>query len=284
MLRGYRGKHGKAGLIAAAIVVALAIGLAIISVGLARDADYQRQADYQSRENAAYTQEQIRQRCVPLPDKDKAECVSEKRHEYREDRRNERDLVAQRKSANWAYIMGAAAVIGAGLSIVGVVLVWTTFAETRRANEIASDTAKRQLRAYCSMLELEGLGVGLGSEPQFVVTVVNTGQTPARKLRIDTVCWLSPAGQIAYSADTSKYAEVTIGSGKTISSRAVLGHPLTQEQWDNLALGTLALCVGVYGEYVDIFDDAQKFSTVGFAVGLPGQFAMKPIPGADIST
>lgn len=44
--------------------------------------------------------------------------------------------------------MGIAALIGMALSAVGIFLVYTTFNETRKANEIAADTAKRQLQAY----------------------------------------------------------------------------------------------------------------------------------------
>ena len=127
----------KAGLIIAACIAALIMASIFIGYGLTQDAEYQRQADAQSREYAAYTQDQERQDCFPLAGYDKSDCIAEKRHEYRADRRNERDLVAQRKSANWAYIMGAAAVIGMVLSVVGVALVWTTFAETRKANQIA---------------------------------------------------------------------------------------------------------------------------------------------------
>ena len=55
----------------------------------------------------------------------------------RDKQREYEDLVSQRKSALWAMIMGVAALAGMALSVVGVVLVWTTFNETRRANEIA---------------------------------------------------------------------------------------------------------------------------------------------------
>jgi uncharacterized Tic20 family protein len=142
-----RGKYSKAGLIALAFVVALILGAVFINSGLSRDAVYQRQADANAREYSAYTDQQIRQSCVRLVGDEKANCIAKYRQERRNNERNEQDLVAQRQSANWAYIMGAAAVIGMVLSVIGVVLVWTTFDETRRANILS----KAQQRARISM-------------------------------------------------------------------------------------------------------------------------------------
>ena len=263
MLRGYRGKHGKAGLIAAAVALALAIGLAIISVGRARDADYQRQADYQSREYAAYTQQQIRQNCFPLADKHKAGCVNEKRHEYRQNRREERDLVAQRKSANWAYIMGAAAVIGMVLSVVGVALVWTTFAETRRANEIASDTAKRQLRAYVNVsdIQLAAEGRDNANNLQASASFVNAGQTPA----IDLSAHLWVAVSSGSFLERMPIIEHSISGSP---SKAILGAGLQQQITHvteisghtaaDVLTGDFTVIVHGLIQYRDIFDGLQE--------------------------
>ena len=160
----------KTGLTLAATAAALSFGLWVIGSGLSRDAEYQRQADQRSGEYAAYTQQQIRQDCFPLVGINQANCIAKKRHEYREDRRDERDLVAQRKSANWAYIMGAAAVLGMVLSAVGVYLVWTTFAETRRANEIAREGQRAWL--YIESIEARQYGVILAGKMQIFTNVI----------------------------------------------------------------------------------------------------------------
>ncbi|MGF7171522.1 hypothetical protein FHS91_003222 [Sphingobium xanthum] len=67
-------------------------------------------------------------------------------HERRANERDEQDLVAQKRSALWAYIMGAAAVIGMCLSVVGVYLVYTTFQATREANKIGQDALMAEHR------------------------------------------------------------------------------------------------------------------------------------------
>lgn len=194
------------------------------------------------------------------------------------------DLCAQWKAADaaansawWAWLGG---IVGFG-SLLGV---FVALGLAFHSNWIARDTAKRQLRAYCGMLGIDGSHVTPGDTPQFVVTVANTGQTPARRLRIDTTCWIAPAGQIGYAADVSGYAEVTVGSGKTISSRAVLGHQLTQDNWESLLAGAIILCLGIYGEYEDVFGATQSFYTVSYGEGFNGQFTMKPSPGQDRCT
>ena len=202
-----RSKLAKTGLTILAVVVALSLGIWIINSGLTRDSEYQWQADDHSDEYAAYTQEQIRKACLLPSGIYEANCVAEKRHEYREDRREERDLVAQRKSANWAYIMGAAAVLGMVLSAVGVVLVWITFRETRKANEIAVQLGQIQAKAYLQF-KLSALSlhdsrpntpdVGYAG-PRFVVTMDNTGATPARDIKM-TVSATLTKGSVIFSA------------------------------------------------------------------------------------
>lgn len=147
MLRGGRGKRTKTGLIFG-VIVSVVIAALIVGWGLAKSAEYQRKADYQTAEYAAYTYEKVGHECVGLTRVNQAECVAKATNERRANEREEQDLVAQRQSALWAYIMGAAAVIGMGLSVVGVVLVYTTFHETRKANEIATRVSAAELRPY----------------------------------------------------------------------------------------------------------------------------------------
>ena len=76
--------------------------------------------------------------------------------------------------------MGAAAVIGMALSAVGVFLVWTTFNETRKANNIAKETLFRQLRAYVTVEALESANM-TGSVS---ITLHNSGATPSKGIKI----------------------------------------------------------------------------------------------------
>lgn len=136
---GNRGDHTKAGLIAG-LIVALLFCVVWIGYGLSESAKYERHAYNQNREYAEYTGDKVAQTCVGISAVEKVKCLDEAFEKQREHEANQQDLVAQRQSALWAFIMGAAAVIGMGLSVIGVVLVWTTFEATRKANKIAMDT------------------------------------------------------------------------------------------------------------------------------------------------
>jgi hypothetical protein len=168
----------KVGLIVFAFLAALALGVAFIGFGLSRDAEYQRQADTNAREYAAYADQQARQSCIRLFDQKKADCIAKYSHEKRTNHRNEQDLVAQRQSANWAYIMGAAAVIGMILSVVGVVLVWTTFRETQKTNKIAAKNIDAYQRREAGSLYPKFSYRKPGYERgQFRLELINPGPT-----------------------------------------------------------------------------------------------------------
>lgn len=167
MFDGNRGDYSKIGLIAGSVLAALIAAL-FIAWGVSKSAEYQRQADNQTREYTAYTDQEIRKACLRLPPVDKQECAAKARHEQRAYQRNEQDLVAQRQSALWAYIMGAAAVIGMGLSVIGVILVWTTFRETRRTAVIAQknlEVFQQAERGFVRILDM--YIIDLPSDPMF---------------------------------------------------------------------------------------------------------------------
>jgi hypothetical protein len=75
--------------------------------------------------------------CRPLTAAEKQKCIDQAEQFARENQRIEQDLAAQKVTAWWTKIMGIAALIGMGLSAVGVWLVKTTFDETRKSNAIA---------------------------------------------------------------------------------------------------------------------------------------------------
>jgi len=126
-------------------VIASAVAIASIAggigYGLAEQDRYSDDAYQQVTDYAKDAANQIAQSCRAKVVVEQPKCLREKANLYRLDGRDKQreyeDLVSQRKSALWAMIMGVAALAGMALSVVGVVLVWTTFNETRRANEIA---------------------------------------------------------------------------------------------------------------------------------------------------
>lgn len=137
-----RDKRAKAGLIGAGLILALSSAGGLIAWGRLQSAEYERQAYAETRHYAENTNQQISETCLGLVTQEQLDCINEARNEQRNNERNEYDLVAQRQSALWAYVMALAAVIGMGLSVVGVFLVWITFRETRRAADAGYEANK----------------------------------------------------------------------------------------------------------------------------------------------
>ena len=174
-------KHTKAGLITGFICAAL-MAAVFIGWGLLESTKYQREADYQASEHAKYTSNIVAQTCVGIAPAKRFECVGNAIAAQRDTERNEEDLVAQKQSALWAYIMGAAAVIGMGLSALGVFLVWTTFHETRKANTIARNAMIGQLRPWIKITAQTDRQIGI-SRDEITLSVDlyfrNCGESPA---------------------------------------------------------------------------------------------------------
>jgi hypothetical protein len=124
------------------LLLALGICVSWIGYGLSKSAEYERQADNKRSEYSEYTRQKIADTCVGIPDLEAVKCRYEALDAQREHDSNQSDLIAQRQSALWAYIMGAAAVIGMALSAVGVWLVKATFDATREANIIQKTAMK----------------------------------------------------------------------------------------------------------------------------------------------
>ena len=158
--------------------------LTLIAWGLAETSKYQRQADYRANDYAEYSREKVGKSCVGPLTVNQADCVEQARKEARENQRDEQDLVAQRQSALWAYVMAVAAVIGMALSAVGVFLVYTTFDATRKANEIAKKNVRPWVvveRFEIKRLRFENVEwrQGIFAIVEVEIQIKNIGQTPA---------------------------------------------------------------------------------------------------------
>lgn len=172
-------KHPKARPIGA-LFVAVLFCAGWIGYGLSESAHYQRQADANNEKYASYTREKVAKICVGVSRLEAVKCLHDARDAQREYRYSQLDLVAQRQSALWAYIMAAAAVIGMGLSVIGVWLVWTTFRATKEANVIASESERPWLELVVGD-EIEAKGGDGRSSPSvsLSITLKNHGGVPA---------------------------------------------------------------------------------------------------------
>ena len=148
--------------------VRLALGLLLavllcggwISYGLLESANYERESAAKADNYARYTSDKVAESCVSISPLERVKCLQEAEDAKSEYEYNQADLVAQRQSALWAYIMAAAAIIGMGLSVIGVWLVWTTFRETKRSADSAGATydAFVALERAIIKIHLDGAG------------------------------------------------------------------------------------------------------------------------------
>lgn len=150
----------------------------LIGYGLLESANYERQSHDKSNHYARETSEKVAQTCIRLTPVERIDCLYKATDAQREYEYNQADLVAQRQSALWAYIMAGAAVIGMLLSVVGVILVWTTFRETKKAASISEKTyqafiafERPRLVVGISAIQNDGRG-----QLSFDVSVTNIGK------------------------------------------------------------------------------------------------------------
>lgn len=174
----------KLGFVVALIVAVGAIGWGW-NYGLRQERTYEqeaRQAHADQTENGCYQIAQTKVQSATVKEADGKPCTpDEKAKQENDNRRDYADLVAQRSSALWAKIMGIAALIGMGLSLVGVALVWTTFRETRKANDISRASQRPWLDAE---IKLHGISkVASGYALRIEVVIENVGSTPANHVR-----------------------------------------------------------------------------------------------------
>jgi hypothetical protein len=99
-----------------------------------------------------------------------------------EKERNEReilDLQAQEKSAYWAEAMFWATTAALILSLIGIGLVWTTFKETRKSNDIAHDHQRARLLPSAQLTRTHYLS----ETKKVVLRCENIGLSPAYRVR-----------------------------------------------------------------------------------------------------
>ncbi|MBA4773928.1 MAG: hypothetical protein H2054_12620 [Sphingomonas sp.] len=130
--------------------------------------------------------EHIKRECGVGTSAEKAKCVREIVEAEREAKRNESDLAAQWKAADWVFwagVIGGAQLLISGF---GLVALLETIKQGRNANEISREIGQAQVRAY---ITVEGVGFHGGAPGSvycaYRVGIRNTGQSPARKITIE---------------------------------------------------------------------------------------------------
>jgi hypothetical protein len=178
------------------------------------------------------------------------------------------DLCAQWKSADWAKLGTIVAAFGIGVLLFQIYFTIRALEHTGKAteamerqNEIADETAKRQLRAYVipRNFVLEAFEVGKPLRISF--EMANSGQTPAHDVR------LAAKGFISSDAKAASFDKVYLGNAPEIMSQGqigaqakasstpfdIFGVPLDESVHDYLLKGDIILGVAGVISYRDIF-------------------------------
>jgi hypothetical protein len=274
MPRGYRGKRFTPKLITTLFVTLFVttLGLGAIVRGVLEQVEYERRSYDRSAQYTADTYGPAYDACIRLPLESQPNCVANASGEYRENERKEQDLIAQQTTAVWTFLMGLAAIVGVAMSALGVYLVWTTFRETRKSNEIARESMERQLRAY---LCFESIDVDAShGDVKLTAFWKNTGQTPARKADV-WLNWEDMIGDMPANFPFSKPEQqdddgaCTVSSGRTVL--AFEDKKVPKDVFGACCEGTRNLYVWGRAEYTDIFGASwhDEFSAKMITVANP---------------
>lgn len=221
MLRGNWHKHPKAGLVGG-LLAAFVFCLGVIGLAHLQAVQYERDANDRANEYAEYTLQKVSEACVGISGRERVICLNEAFEAQREYENTQQDLTAQQKAALWAFVMGAAAVVGMALSAVGVWLVKRTFDETRKSADAAQKTLNATVAIERGRLALRPLSVRASKKERGYADVNiaadNYGGTPCRIVR----CYFQQMATPEYPGFMPMGIEVgvTVAGGDKVSFNA----------------------------------------------------------------
>lgn len=164
----------------------VAFGLVAISVlawliwDLSASLAEQRVRDEQSAQrHAEYADERVARECGPLEAEALRNCVQEQIEAATDQYRAEQDLRAQESMALFTKIMGYTGLVGLGIGIISIGLIWATLHETQRMANDTQRIGEAQVRAYLRIEAAAAVSYPTG-EVGIEVAVRNYGQSPAR--------------------------------------------------------------------------------------------------------
>lgn len=211
------------------------------------------------------------------------QCIEEAVTASHDAQRSEKDLSAQRQMADWAFWVLVVSCVGTAITAIGTGFLAIQIKLTREAvedtgkatlamerqNEIAEDTARRQLRAY--------IRVKIGDaniQPDQSLTVdfeyENYGSTPAFQVECSTFValhppnWVIPPLENAYPRGPDK---TVCQPGQFSRVRGKLLGILPQGHYDLIDAGNLAIFAGFRIYYTDVFGEEW---TTRFGISICG--------------
>lgn len=165
----------------------------------------------------------------------------------------------------WA--MAFFAFIATGTGVVGVIWLKQTLDATtamagqaRKANEIASDTANRQLRAYVGTADISISNLAVGKAFKTSVKWTNRGQTPARILRAfaSVRATTDPENEKFFFDAVGGTSKGAIGASGFVVHEIGALSVVTDGMFAPIMDGSYNLAIGAYMIYEDVFGVTRR--------------------------
>jgi hypothetical protein len=165
----------------------------------------------------------------------------------------------------WA--MAFFAFIATGTGVVGVIWLKQTLDATtamagqaRKANEIARDTANRQLRAYVGTADISISNLAIGKAFKTSVKWTNRGQTPARVLRAfaSVRATTDPENEKFFFDAGGGTSKGAIGASGFVVHEIGALSVVTDWMFTPIMDGSYNLAIGAYMIYEDVFGVTRR--------------------------
>ena len=192
-----------------------------------------------------------------------------------------RDLAAQEASAVFSFWMVVIAASSALVTLIATILLYQQIKLTREAvedtglatvamqsaNEIARDSAQKQLRAYITVEPLGITDFGLVFYPPAFLKIINTGQTPANRICVHN--WNSIEG-ITFDAEHFNPAhhrnillpgidsEISLGPGKDMKLNLPIMIDELRTEKNRIEAGKCVIAHFGAVSYFDIYGERRE--------------------------
>lgn len=262
------------------LIVIFAAGLFGYDLGRLQD-----ETRYHTRNYAERSDDDIKRICSGFDTSaETVECAIKEKTSYRDAKRAEEDLGAQKEMARWAwYILlitggvGTLTVIATGLGVywvkktldVTALSVKLTRESVNLANTANTQTAfqsmrndeytRRQIRAYVVLNDAK-INADYTDGVCVEFSIVNSGQTPAYDVIIHKVICLWPYDfkDMPHPKDDEMMGMDPIIAAPTSGVSTTISRPLSLGEREKLEEGTLVCVVIGLVTYLDVFDNSLR--------------------------
>jgi hypothetical protein len=184
---------------------------------------------------------------APYPGVNDPRCYQASNHDSADLCAQWRAAFATEKAANATTSANLISGAGAALSFISIVLVCIALGQTRKANKLSEDTARRQLRAYIALQSATGGESGTSLTVRAAMT--NSGQTPAHRVKISQIFAMDREVIPGPFRDTEKGG--VLGPGGTFFVDDEIDLTPIAEQYIREELDII---LSIHIEYFDIYD------------------------------